>query len=178
MAPAPEDAIHLGFLTVLQEGYSYVGGYLVTNRWGRPLEFRLSTSVQPNRVQQVLYGETLTPYICSDLIGKTLIEKTATAVDLIITDSQPALDLRIHTSQPVVWLKRGEGSVIGSSFILCPLEPCRWPLYRHPRFPTDAAAITALLDRLDGILDLAEPFARVREAIVEARKMGVTKGAA
>ena len=46
----------LGFLTVVQDAGGYLGGYLVTNAWGRPLEFRLTTAVQPNRVQQILYG--------------------------------------------------------------------------------------------------------------------------
>src|SRR5438874_9502528 len=86
---APEDgdvlpattpaASALGFLTIVQEQNGYLGGYLVTNLWGRPLEFRLSTAVQPNRVQQILYGPALQPYLCADLIGKTLVEKTATA---------------------------------------------------------------------------------------------------
>ena len=35
-----------------------------------------------------------------------------------------------------------------------------------------------LLDGPDVALDLAEPFARVREAIAEARKLGVTGRAA
>src|SRR5262245_11160690 len=34
--------LNLGFLTVLHEASGYLGGYLVTNQWGRPLEFRLS----------------------------------------------------------------------------------------------------------------------------------------
>ena len=34
-----------------------------------------------------------------------------------------------------------------------------------------------LFDRLSG-LDVTEPFARIRDAIVEARKMGVTRAAA
>jgi hypothetical protein len=67
----------IGFLTVLDEGNGYVGGYLVTNVWGRPLEFRLTSAVQPNRVQQILYGETLVPYLCGDLIGKTLVDKSS-----------------------------------------------------------------------------------------------------
>ena len=50
---------NLGFLTVVQDGNGYAGGYLVTNPWGRPVEFRLSTAVQPNRVHQILYGKTL-----------------------------------------------------------------------------------------------------------------------
>ena len=58
---------NLGFLTVLHEPSGYLGGYLVTNVWGRPLEFRVSTAVQPNRVQRILYGGTLQPYICAEL---------------------------------------------------------------------------------------------------------------
>src|SRR5262245_48274194 len=64
---------HLGFLTVLHEASGFIGGYLVTNLWGRPLEFRLSTAVQPNRVQQILYAQTLARYICGDLISRTLV---------------------------------------------------------------------------------------------------------
>ena len=56
-------ALHIGFLTVFAEANGYLGGYLVTNSWGRPLEFRLSTAVQPNRVQQILYGTTLAEYL-------------------------------------------------------------------------------------------------------------------
>ena len=43
--------VNIGFLTILHEANGYLGGYLVTNQWGRPLEFRLSTAVQPNRVR-------------------------------------------------------------------------------------------------------------------------------
>src|SRR2546421_459200 len=89
---------------IVHEPNGYVGGYLVTNQWGRPLEFRLSTAVQPNRVQQVLYGGTLEPYICADLIGKTLTEKTSVPVGLIVTDCPSALDLRLRLESPVVWL--------------------------------------------------------------------------
>ena len=95
MTPGSAADLNLGFLTVLQEPSGHLGGYLVTNLWGRPLEFRLSTAVQPNRIQQVLYGPTLTAYICGDLIGKTLIDKTGTPVQIVITDTAAALDVRL-----------------------------------------------------------------------------------
>jgi hypothetical protein len=151
--------LNLGFLTVLRETNAYLGGYLVTNRWGRPLEFRLSTAVQPNRVQQILYAETLEPYICGDLIGKTLVEKTATPVQLVITDTQAALDLRQRLDIPVACLS---SAAVGPS------------LLAHARFPDDAHAIQEMLDSIKGTVDLAEPFARIREAMAEARKQGVT----
>ena len=46
------------------------------------------------------------------------------------------------------------------------------------RFVTDRATVTSLLDRVDTAVELSEPFARIREAISEARKMGVTSRAA
>src|SRR5271154_6977031 len=103
----PTESINLGFLGVQRESAGYVGGYLVTNRWGRPLEFRLSSPVQANKVQQILYGPTLEPYMCSDLIGRKLLEKTAVSADFLFTDQPAALDLRLHVDMPVGLLHSG-----------------------------------------------------------------------
>jgi hypothetical protein len=40
------------------------------------------------------------------------------------------------------------------------------------------AVVKELLERIEGLVDPAEPFQRVREAMCEARKMGVTKATA
>src|ERR1051325_4322816 len=102
--PATSSPANLGFLTVLHEASGYLGGYLVTNAWGRPLEFRLTSAVQPNRVQQILYASTLQSYICADLIGKALLDKAGIPVQVLITDRQVVLDLRLKVEIPVVWL--------------------------------------------------------------------------
>jgi hypothetical protein len=168
---------NLGFLTVLHEPSGYLGGYLVTNSWGRPLEFRLSSAVQPNRVQAILYAGTLVPYICADLIGKTLVEKTAVPVQLVLTDTEAVLDLRLSLEVPVVWV--GPAERAASPVSQAPgLEPAarlsRANVRTHARFPADAQTVKEALERASGFLDLAEPFQRIREAIGEARKMGVT----
>jgi len=170
--------INLGFLTVLNEPSGQLGGYLVTNSWGRPLEFRLSTAVQPNRVQQILYASTLQSYICADLIGKTLVDKTATPVQLIVTDRDAVLELRRRLEVPIVWLASGE-ETSGMNFAraeaeIRPAEGNRPALWGHPGFAGDREAVRGLLEKLDQGLDLSEPFGRIREAINEARKMGVT----
>jgi hypothetical protein len=166
--------LNLGFLTILNEGGGYLGGYLVTNLWGRPLEFRLSTAVQPNRVQQILYADTLQPYIYADLIGKTLIDRTGVPVQLVLTDRQPVLDLRRQLDVPVVWLAGADEPTAGRGAVVSPADSGRGPILCHTRYPADVPVIQGLLERLDGAVDLAEPFARIREAISEARKMGVT----
>lgn len=175
-ASKPPGPLAVGFLAVFQDPTGWLGGYLVTNGWGRPLEFRLTTAVQPNRVQTALYGPTLTEYLHADVIGKTLVEKTGTKPDLIVTDSLTALALRARLEVPVV-------AVCPAGTV--PPDAASVPHARTPgglvlpaRYATDREAVLQLLERIDAAVDLSEPFARIREAVGEARKMGVTNRAA
>lgn len=167
--------VALGFLTAIQEPSGWLGGYLVTNGWGRPLEFRLSTAVQPNRIQSALYGPTLTEYLLADLIGKTLVEKTATKPDLIVTDVPGALPLRSRVEIPVVSLRTPAPPADA-----VPLSHARAPggFLLPEQFLADHEAVVAVLDRVDPSVAVGEPFLRIREAIAEARKMGVANRAA
>lgn len=147
---------HLGFLSIVHEPSGYIGGYLVTNAWGRPVEFRLSSAVQPSRMQQVLYAATLEPYVCGELIGKALVEKTGTPVQVVFTDRETVLDLRCRVEVPVAhWACSDD-------------QPWRC----HPQFLRDGSIVSAVLGRLEPSFDVGELFTRVREAINEARKAG------
>lgn len=178
-APAskPSGPLTLGFLAVLQDQTGWLGGYLVTNGWGRPLEFRLTTAVQPNRVQSALYGSTLTEYLHADVIGKTLVEKTGTKPDLIVTDSLPALALRSRIEIPVIAIV-APGTTLAPDAITFAHARSPGGLLLPARFAVDRDVVAQLLERVDSAVDLAEPFARIREAVNEARKMGVTNRAA
>jgi hypothetical protein len=168
-------SINIGFLTVLHESNGYTGGYLLTNNWGRPLEFRLSTAVQPSKVQQILYGPTLRSYICADLIGKTLVEKTTLQPQLVLTDTEAVLELRERLDVPVGWVMSSSESDVGT--IAIPAKAGRGPVVVHPRHADDAACVKEMLARTEGVADLAEPFCRIREAMTEARKSGVSRAA-
>lgn len=171
MQPLP----HLGFITVIQEPGAtggYLGGYLAVNAWGRPLEFRLSTAVQPTRVHQILYGPTLKPYLFADLIGKTLLEKSSVPVQAVLCDSEELLELRRHVAVPVVYVPPvggGDEAEAGRS---------AFALRCHPRFTEDALAVEEILKQVEVADNLREPFARIREALIEARRVGATSRAA
>ena len=174
LPPAPASIV-VGFLSITHDPGGVLGGYLVTNAWGRPLEFRLTTAVQPTRVQQILYGPTLTEYLHADLIGKTLIEKTGTQPHLVVTDSVPALALRWRVGLPAVALGAGDAP----PDVLTLTHPrSSVPLLIPARCVGERDAIAQRLDALDPAVDVAEPFARIREAVAEARKMGGVNRAA
>src|SRR5262245_22329701 len=170
----PGTSTQLGFLTVLHEVSGYLGGYLVTNVWGRPVEFRLSTAVQPNRVQQILYGPTLGGYVHGELFGRTLVEKTASPAALIFTDRQPVLDLPNTPELPIVWVAAGDAVAEDAGVVVRPAGDTRPALVSSGKHPNDLPRIKSVLDQLDANFDLIEPFSRIREAIAEARKLGVT----
>lgn len=171
-------ALTLGFLTVVHEPTGYLGGYLLTNGWGRPLEFRLTSAVQPNRVQAVLYGETLTEFVHAELIGKTLIDKSSTTPAMVVTNVPLALATRNFVSMPVI-AATSESDVpppFGMSILSHPR--CRGSILMSEKHLADRPRIDQLLSQIDASVDLLEPFLRIKEAMSEARKMGVMNRAA
>ena len=82
-------------------------------------------------------------------------------IERLVTDRQAALDLRFRLDVPVALLAQPHAK-----------EPHE--LKAHPQFPADDRKIREVMDQIGGPFDMAEPFARIREAIAEARKMGVT----
>ncbi|HEV3260134.1 MAG TPA: hypothetical protein VG013_24975, partial [Gemmataceae bacterium] len=99
-------------------------------------------------------------------------------VQLLLTDREPVLELRLRQEVPVAWLALpGDPlatALAGNGAEVRPADGGAGPILCHPHFPSDVTAIREMLDHLDGTLDLAEPFTRIREAVAEARKMGVT----
>lgn len=174
--PSPSKAapIQIGFLTIIHEAAGWVGGYLLTNHWGRPLEFRHSTAVQASRVHEILYGPTLAEYLHADLIGKTLIEKSSSRPSLVVTDSAPALALATRLNLPVVAIER---SATHDPELVRFQHP-RCKVYLLTSSGTQVAELVTLLDRLDPSIELVEPFQRLQEAMHEARKLGVNQRAA
>ena len=96
------DQLKLGFMAAVEvEGRGYVGGLLITNHNGRPLEFQCTTPVKPDRTQEILYGKTLRPWLLGELIGKTLLDRVAIKPDMVVTSDDDILELRNHTDTPV-----------------------------------------------------------------------------
>lgn len=92
----------MAFLTVVEcQPHGLLGGLLLLNRSARPLEFHCTAPVRPNRVQELLYGPTLRPFLYGELIARTLIDKVATAPAVVLVDLPELLAARDHVSLPL-----------------------------------------------------------------------------
>lgn len=175
----------LGFLTVVEMPEAgLLGGYLVTNAAGRPLEFHCTAPVRANRAQEILYGPTLRPYLYGEQIGRALAAKATTDVRLICTDCEPALALREFVTAPVVLIEGAAAPAPDPTVRRLRIDGAHSGLPRLHAFvvadkrlavaPQHAADATRAAELADLVapLDLAEPFERIREALAEAQRGG------
>ncbi len=194
MSHGNHDQFRLGFLTAVEDAErGFVGGLLITNRFGRPLEFQCTAPVKPNRTQQILYGPTLKPYLLSELIGKTLLEKVGVKPHLVLVESPELLDLRGVTSTPVASLintapkesgkKRNSseteqsqdtqsGQTLSNS-----LKLGNETVVFDSHHNEDRTELEKFAKLVPADADLREPFERVREALVETIRLSMARPA-
>ncbi len=169
---AKSEQLRLGFLETMEvEGRGHVGGLLVTNQHGRPLEFQCTTPVKPNRTQEILYGDTLRPWLLGELIGGTLLERVGIKPDLIVTSDPDILELRNHTGIPVAVTtaegKQPKGETApDASLVRIGTQRLRF----HDAHQTDITAVSKQRHLISDQADLTEPLERVREALAETVK--------
>jgi len=179
-ASTAKSAPCLGFLTIVEHAeLGLLGGYLLLNAAGRPLEFHCTAPVKPNRAQEILYGPTLKPYLYGEQIGQTLLNKSKLTPLVVCTDSEPVLAARDFTPVPMVLVlsensvtKRATAGLSGSgnsdSSTVFPLAKSH--VASAPHYASDQQAIASAWPAHSDHLDLLEPFTRIREALEEAQK--------
>lgn len=95
----------LGFLTVVEyPRLGLVGGLLILNPAGRPVEFHCTIPVRANRTQEILYGSSLYPFLYGEQIARTLVSKAKSVPELLLTDSMPVLAVQDFTDIPVLFV--------------------------------------------------------------------------
>jgi hypothetical protein len=167
MTEKRRDSFRLGFLTAIHvRDRGHVGGMLVTNHLGRPLEFQCTAPVQPNRTQEILYGPSLLPYLLGEVVGRTLVEKMRLTPELVLLDDPRLLPLREHVSVAVARVEAADEEDESD-------EGTR--LLHHPEFPQDAEFVARLRKAVAADADLAEPFQRVRDALHEVMGTAVAE---
>ena len=185
-ANGKQNPFRLGFLMAIEvAGHGFMGGLLVTNHQGRPLEFQCTTPVKPNRTQQILYGPTLEPFLLGELIGRTLVQKIGVKPHLILAEQREILELRQHIDVPVACLveddnsvpvmsadsERGVSTSGGDEFVNLGRQRLRF----HQSHAADRSLIQQHAGKVPSDADLREPFQRIREALDEAMQSGTTR---
>jgi len=192
---------HFGFLTVTEHPrHGLIGGYLVLNHLGRPVEFHCTTPVRANRAQEILYGATLDAFLYGEQVGRILVQKAKTQPNAVLTDHARVLAVQDFVETPVVYIPgqktnihnglqllrsddvEAETDATPNEFVALDSIPGisagRWSEHKIGRhqvaIPESAsrsvAEIVADLKDVSHAIDFLEPFERIRLAVEEAQK--------
>jgi len=120
------DSLRLAYFVAMKEGASYLGGLLLTDTSGIPLDFRYTEPITPTKLQMVLYGKALEPHLKEEVIQKTLLKELKGSPDLFLL---PASDLAGgwsgETKCPVLSVQKTQESPLaktGEAFRVSPRE--------------------------------------------------------
>jgi hypothetical protein len=80
------EVVTIGFLGIyrFEERAAIRGAMLVTDTETKPLEFRVTQPVRPQKFQEILYGELLDEHVSVELIGLPLVDAVEQKPNLII----------------------------------------------------------------------------------------------
>ena len=172
------DPIKLAYFMAVKEGASYLGGLLVTDTSGIPLDFRYTEPITPTRLQSILYGKSLEPHLKEEVIQKTLLKELKTPPDLFILSATELAGgwtgdakypvLALQKSQEAPLAKVGDAFRAGPRDLLLQLAEGAAPLRVMFAASVDSVAQEqAVLKLLEAgyHMDLTEPLERVTAAL-------------
>lgn len=172
-----------GFLVIeADEAGTYLGGLMVTDTSGLPVDFRFTDPITPTRLQRALYGRVLDRYLRSEVVLRTLMDALGQPPSLLLVDDPSLLDEPIDLC-PVAFLGRSKSDPIGdigaqsgqgaNSFLLQLSDPGHPMRVTLPAGADYGSMVTETLLALAERMDVLEPTERVRDALTVIAQDGV-----
>lgn len=172
------DALKLAYFVTMKEGPSYLGGLLLTDTSGIPLDFRYTEPITPTRLQSLLYGRALEPHLKEEVIQKTLLKELKSAPDLfLLPPTELAGGWAGDTKCPVLAVQKTQEQPLahtGETFRVSPREllvqtadgapPLRVIFAASLDMAAQDQALPKILDAAYH-MDLSEPLERVTAAL-------------
>ncbi|MDJ0837292.1 MAG: hypothetical protein QNK37_12300 [Acidobacteriota bacterium] len=166
-----------GYLITLYENSAYLGGVLITNDHGFPIEFKHTDSVSPTKVQHMLYGPVLEQYIRNHVIVGALMAKIETQPTFFVVPQHQLYDMADATELTLISLQRTQLAAIGDKGTVNRSKESECLLQgwtdQHPvrilfgAMPVETQeAILKDLVYLSKHMDLVEPLERLENVVI------------
>jgi len=95
-----------GYLITLFEHGAFLGGVLITNERGYPIDFRYSDPVIPGEAERILYGPTMEDYIRNEVIIGTLAAEITNQPPFYVVPSHQLFEISEVNDLPLIAVQR------------------------------------------------------------------------
>lgn len=165
----------LGYITTrVFEGPTYLGGVLVVDKKGIPVEFKYVEPIKPSKLQTLLYGNTMDRYIRIESVGIPLVNALEHKPIVLFVREEPFLEESKWTF-PVISISRYKSNVLPNIGEYKELENSEYIIQIDSGMPIRVRIEKKYLEKLSEIVstlvevgqnfDIMEPFSRLEEAI-------------
>ncbi len=102
IAEKRENPKHIGFLTAVGDyAHGVIGGLLVLDLVGRPLEYHCTEPFRPNRVQEILFGPSLDGFVWGEQIAVALVSRSKVDLSAVLTNTPKMLPAAEKLNTPL-----------------------------------------------------------------------------
>jgi len=161
--------MNLAYLHYKIEEDNYRAGVLVTDEKTKPLEFRITTSLNIDQLQKILYGESLKEILFKERFGIELLNALKESYDLVLIKDKSLLILREKINKPVVFIQKYDEFLPKSrlSYKIINLQEKFEPLYItvSKEDENKLISIAKAFQEIYKYFNLLEPFDRIEKAI-------------
>lgn len=169
--------LKVGYISsYLLEDELYIGGIMLTDNNGIPLEFKYTEPIRPTKIQKILYGNALEKYIKKEIVFLNLLSSLTMKPDLLITVEADLLEFKDSVTYPVICLEEtslpplnevGIVQDINQNEFVFQVSPSGSPIRIKLIDANNEAKkkIQALILELESSMNLIEPISRVEGAL-------------
>lgn len=173
----------------------YIGGLMITDGRGLPLEFRYTEPIQPTKIQQILYGQVLSSYIKREVILETLLKSIESKFKCLLVEDEQLVALGPNKGFCVIRLTETKAAPLGelgktekisdtevllqSAHQASPIRLNLPDLSQNPEMASEnGQPIYAILTEAGQTMDVQEPLKRIHKALeIICQEAGITSAA-
>ena len=165
-----------GYLITLYEQGAYLGGIMITNDRGIPIDFKYTDPVNPTKVQRIIYGSVLEQYIRNHVVIGAITKEIVNQPSFYIVSQHQLFEIEEANNMTLISVQRTQFAPLGEKGMVsrskeneCLLQGWNDP---HPlrilfgSMPVDQQeGILKDLVYLSKHMDLVEPLERLEKAL-------------
>ncbi len=161
--------MRLAYINFLIEDENYRAGVLLTDETTKPVEFRITTNLNIDQLQEILYGESLKEVLYKERFTVQLLNALQEEYDIVLVKDRSLFSIRKEIEKPVVHIQKYEYFMPLNrlSHKVVNLQERYEPLYItiSPQDEKKLVSISHQLNDMYRNFNIMEPFDRIEKAI-------------